>query len=78
MSVAPPIRNDFPPKSAASSPSVAAISLASARDSVDVHAHPSAVTKRGVVLGLPKVRSSIGTTGSLSAHIARSASKAHS
>eukprot|EP00965_Chrysotila_dentata_P123298 4075337-Pleurochrysis_carterae.AAC.1 len=77
MSVARPIRNDFPPKSAASSPSVAAMSLASARDSVDVHVSPPSDTKSGVVLGFPNVRSCTGTVDTLSAHIAHSASNGH-
>eukprot|EP00965_Chrysotila_dentata_P238427 6202491-Pleurochrysis_carterae.AAC.5 len=74
MSVAPPILNDLPPKSAASRPIVAAISLASARDSVDVQAVPSHVTISGVVLGLPNVLSLSGSANTLSAHIARNAS----
>eukprot|EP00965_Chrysotila_dentata_P183634 6063955-Pleurochrysis_carterae.AAC.1 len=53
ISVAPPIRNDLPAKSAASRPIVAAISRANSRDSVDVQAIPSPVTNNGVVLGLP-------------------------
>eukprot|EP00965_Chrysotila_dentata_P151843 5017388-Pleurochrysis_carterae.AAC.1 len=44
MSVAPPIRKDLPPKSAASKPSVAAINRASARVSVEVHVSQTAVS----------------------------------
>eukprot|EP00965_Chrysotila_dentata_P004476 145618-Pleurochrysis_carterae.AAC.2 len=77
MSVAPPILNDFPPNSAASRPSVAAIRRASARESVEVHAAPSSATNSGVVLGLPNERSLSVTVDTLSTHIVRNASKGH-
>eukprot|EP00965_Chrysotila_dentata_P075343 2488331-Pleurochrysis_carterae.AAC.2 len=75
MSVAPPIRQPFPPKSAGSSPAAAAIAFTTLRESADDHGDtPSSPTKRGVWLGRPNVRSSGGTWVFRSSHTARSAS----
>eukprot|EP00965_Chrysotila_dentata_P080273 2648364-Pleurochrysis_carterae.AAC.1 len=64
MSVAPPMRHPFPLKSLGSIPAAAAMALTSLRESADDHGDtPSAPTKSGERLGLPKVRSSGGTSG---------------
>eukprot|EP00965_Chrysotila_dentata_P200916 6180260-Pleurochrysis_carterae.AAC.1 len=78
MSVAPSIRHPLPPKSSGSRPAAAAMAFTTLSESVDDHGDtPSAPTKSGVALGIPKVRSAAGTEGARSSHIMRSASYAH-
>eukprot|EP00965_Chrysotila_dentata_P110376 3646657-Pleurochrysis_carterae.AAC.2 len=78
MSVAPPMRHPFSPKSLGSISSAAAMALTTLRESTDDHGDtPSAPTKSGEQLGLPKVRSSSETSGARSSHMMRRASYAH-
>eukprot|EP00965_Chrysotila_dentata_P010664 346833-Pleurochrysis_carterae.AAC.1 len=54
------------------------MALTTLRDSVDDHGDtPSAPTKSGQRLGLPKLRSACGTEGARSSHMMRRASYAH-
>eukprot|EP00965_Chrysotila_dentata_P077134 2546567-Pleurochrysis_carterae.AAC.1 len=74
-SVAPPIRQHFPPKSAGSSPHAAAIFFATRRDVADVHGDvPSSSVKNGTRLVPPGLRCAAGTSASLASHAALSAS----
>eukprot|EP00965_Chrysotila_dentata_P115367 3813001-Pleurochrysis_carterae.AAC.1 len=78
-SVAPPMRQHFPPKPAGFSPRAAAIFFATLRDVFDVHGDASSSSvKKGVCLPPANLRCAAGTSASRASHAARSASYAHS
>eukprot|EP00965_Chrysotila_dentata_P000891 28402-Pleurochrysis_carterae.AAC.3 len=72
MSVAPPIRNPFPPNLSGSCPAVAAMAFTTLRESAEDHGDtPTAPTKSCVRLGVLEVRSSRGTRDARSSHMMR-------
>eukprot|EP00965_Chrysotila_dentata_P121613 4020297-Pleurochrysis_carterae.AAC.1 len=76
-SVAPPMRQHFPPNRLGSSPHAAAMRRATFLDvSVDHASSFSSSVKKGLVLGRPCVRSDSGTLATRASHAARRASYA--
>eukprot|EP00965_Chrysotila_dentata_P122242 4041266-Pleurochrysis_carterae.AAC.1 len=77
-SVAPPMRQHFPPKASTSSPTSAVYLLANARESAVANGRdPPSTVKKGVRLGCPCVRSDTGTPHARPSHVVRTASYAH-
>eukprot|EP00965_Chrysotila_dentata_P170818 5638567-Pleurochrysis_carterae.AAC.1 len=73
-SVAPRMRQHFPPKSPASRPRRAAYCFASARESSESHAlAPLSFVNSGELLGRPKARSASGTSCRRSSYMRRMA-----